>query len=139
MVNLAAPPPPAILARCYEGLGRHGKAAALFEEAGDFKAALRNHREDGNLDEAVRMLGLLRDHPDREVILWLQQFKDLLGRRPLGAKQQFTAAEWTMLMEALRQAGLLFVPGSSKVVPPWFPDLEQTFFDEDEMDENGYF
>ena len=143
VVYLAAPPPPTILARCYEGLGRHGKAAALFEEAGDFKAALRNHREDGNLDGAVRMLGLLRDHPDREMILWLQQFKDLVGRHPMGAKQQFTAAEWTMLMEALRQAGLLFVSGPSQVVPPRFPDLEQMFFDEDEdededeMDEDG--
>ncbi len=84
---------PKLRARCYEGLGRHPEAAAIFAELGQVKEALRNYRSIPDLDAALKLAAGMGELPAREGLQWMAELRDTLARRPENFARVATEAE----------------------------------------------
>jgi hypothetical protein len=100
--------PPALKAECYEGMGRHAEAAALFLSLGRLKDALRNYRSIPDFDKALELMRRMGSEPGGEPaaaasLEWVAELRQVLEKRPANLLRTATAAEkkfLTALFEA---------------------------------------
>ncbi|MBM3494316.1 MAG: hypothetical protein FJX72_08350 [Armatimonadetes bacterium] len=86
-------------ARLREQQGQHELAAKLFEREGRVQDALRNWRQAGEWDEALR----LADNPVMQADLrWLHDVNQTMQRRPQGIRGRLTPAEEARLAAVVR-------------------------------------
>lgn len=124
------------LGRLREAQGRLEDAAQTFETAGLEADALRNWRNAGRWEQAVR----LAQGPDRADLDWLIELDELIGRRPAEQRKRLTAGERERLARILdaverpARAGkpaasaaalpLIILPAAGPGLPPGFAEAD---------------
>ena len=93
-------PDPASQGRVLENLNRKWEAAIAFERAGLSNDALRNFRESGKLDEALR----LAEGQVKTDLQWIKEMDDLVRRRPLHLDHRLSDFEKKALNKTLAAA-----------------------------------
>ncbi len=97
-------PSPKLLARCYEGLKEHRKAAEFYLEQGSRKDALRNFRAVPDIDKAIELSSDLEAYPAAESLEWLRDLRSTLAKRPANFARVATEAEKKFLQEMLESS-----------------------------------
>jgi hypothetical protein len=92
---------PKLVARCYEGLKEHRKAAELYLDQGNRKDALRNFRAVPDIEKAIELSSDLEAYPAAESLQWLSDLRATLARRPANFARVATEAEKNLLQEML--------------------------------------
>ena len=138
-VLLAVEPPDLPrLGRLREAQGRLEDAAETFETAGMANDALRNWRNAGKWEQAVR----LAEGQARTDLEWLNDLDALIGRRPAEHRKRLTAAERERLaqlvdtMERLPKGGRTGTAATGLpriILPALGPDLPPGFTEADGM------
>ena len=121
------------LGRLREAEGRLEEAAETFEQARLGADALRNWRNAGRWEQAVR----LAEGAERTDLEWLVELDDLLRRRPAQQRKRLTASERERLgrlldtVQRLPKAGktasanpLIILPALGPDLPPGFTEAE---------------
>ena len=93
-------PDPQLAGTILEHVGKTTGAAEAYERAGLIGDALRNWRESGRLDRAIR----LARGEDRMDLQWLLDMQRLIAMRPSNVEARLNAAERRMLNTALDAA-----------------------------------
>lgn len=83
--------------KVWEAQGRFEKAAGAFERLGHSAHALRNWREAGRWDAALR----LAEGSERDDLMWLRELEQMGGRRPVDHKKRLTKGERQRLGDLL--------------------------------------
>ena len=91
---------PQMVGTILENLGRKLEAAEEFEQAGLPGDALRNWRESGKLDRAVR----LADGEEKADLQWIVEMEKLVARRPVRLEARLKDAEKKRLNKTLQAA-----------------------------------
>ncbi len=93
-------PDPKLAGTILEHLGRRRAAAREFERAGLPEDALRNWRESGKVNRAVR----LADGREKADLQWIVEMEELVARRPVRLESRLKDAEKKRLNKTLQSA-----------------------------------
>ena len=100
VLSLVASPNPCLAGTILEKVGRKTEAAEAFELAGMPKDALRNWRDSGRIDKAVR----LAEGEEKADLQWLVDMQELISQRPLRIQDRLDDSEKKRLNKMLRSA-----------------------------------
>jgi len=95
---------PKLEALCLQGMGDLRGAAQCHVEDGNLKEALLCYRAIPDLDEALKLVGEMGEHPAAESLQWIARVQRLVAERPENFTKTVTAAEKKMLQELLEKA-----------------------------------
>jgi hypothetical protein len=95
---------PKLEAVCLEGIGDLRGAAQCHVADGKLKEALLCYRTIPDLDEALKLLDKMGEHPAAESLEWIAKVQRLVAVRPQNFTKTVTAAEKKLLEELLEKA-----------------------------------
>ena len=95
---------PKLEALCLQGMGDLRGAAQCHVEDGNLKEAFLCYRAIPDLDEALKLVGEMGEHPAAESLQWIARVQRLVAERPENFTKTVTAAEKKMLQELLEKA-----------------------------------
>jgi hypothetical protein len=95
---------PKLEAVCLEGIGDLRGAAQCHVADGNLKEALLCYRTIPDLDEALKLLDTMGEHPAAESLQWIAKVQRLVAMRPQNFTKTVTAAEKKLLQELLEKA-----------------------------------
>jgi hypothetical protein len=95
---------PKLEAVCLEGMGDLRGAAQCHVADGNLKKALLCYRTVPDLDEALKLLDRMGEHPAAESLQWIAKVQSLVAVRPQNFTKTVTAAEKKLLLELLEKA-----------------------------------
>jgi thioredoxin-like negative regulator of GroEL len=95
---------PKLEAVCLEGIGDLRGAAQCHVADGKLKEALLCYRTIPDLDEALKLLDKMGEHPAAESLQWIAKLQRLVAVRPQNFTKTVTAAEKKLLEELLEKA-----------------------------------
>jgi hypothetical protein len=95
---------PKLEAVCHEGMGDFRGAAAAYIAAGNPKEALNCYRSIPDLENALKLVGEIGDHPAADSLAWIARMQKLVAERPEKFTKLTTAAEKKMLEEMLERS-----------------------------------
>jgi hypothetical protein len=95
---------PKLEALCLQGLGDLRGAAQCHWADGNLKEALICFRAVPDLDEALKLVGEMGEHPAAESLQWIAKLQRLVAERPEKFTQMVTPAEKKLLQELLEKA-----------------------------------
>ena len=72
-------------------------------DAGNLKEALNCYRSIPDLDEALKLVGKIEDHPAAESLQWMSRVQQLIAERPEKFTKVVTAAEKKLLQDMLER------------------------------------
>jgi len=95
---------PKLEALCLQGMGDLRGAAQCHVEDGNLKEAFLCYRAIPDLDEALKLVGEMGEHPAAESLQWIAKVQRLVAERPENFTKTVTAAEKKLLQELLEKA-----------------------------------
>ncbi len=95
---------PKLEAVCLEGIGDLRGAAQCHVADGSLKEALLCYRTIPDLDEALKLLDEMGEHPAAESLQWMAKVQRLVAERPQNFTKTVTAAEKKLLQDVLEKA-----------------------------------
>ena len=95
---------PKLEAVCLQGVGDLRGAAQCHVADGNLKEALLCYRTIPDLDEALKLVGEIGEHPAAESLQWIAKVQRLVAERPENFTKTLTAAEKKLLQELLEKA-----------------------------------
>ena len=95
---------PKLEAVCLQGVGDLRGAAQCHVADGNLKEALLCYRTIPDLDEALKLVGKIGEHPAAESLQWIGKVQRLVAERPENFTRTVTAAEKKLLQELLEKA-----------------------------------
>jgi hypothetical protein len=95
---------PKLEALCLQGVGDLRGAAQCHVVDGNLKEALLCYRTIPDLDEALKLLDKMGEHPAAESLQWMAKVQRLVAVRPQNFTKTVTAAEKKLLQELLEKA-----------------------------------
>ena len=95
---------PKLEALCLQGMGDLRGAAQCHVEDGNLKEALLCYRTLPDLDEALKLVAKIGEHPATESLNWIAKVQRLVAERPENFTKTVTAAEKKLLQELLEKA-----------------------------------
>jgi hypothetical protein len=95
---------PKLEAVCLQGVGDLRGAAQCHVADGNLKEALLCYRTIPDLDEALKLVGKIGEHPAAESLQWIAKVQRLVAERPENFTKTVTAAEKKLLQELLEKA-----------------------------------
>jgi hypothetical protein len=106
LVELRAQPErqPKLEALCLQGMGDFGGAAQCHVADGNLKEALLCYRTIPDLDEALKLVGQIGEHPAAASLEWIAEMQRLVAKRPQNFTKTVTTAEKKLLQELLEKA-----------------------------------
>jgi len=87
-----------------QGVGDLRGAAQCHVADGNLKEALLCYRTIPDLDEALKLVGKIGEHPAAESLQWIGKVQRLVAERPENFTRTVTAAEKKLLQELLEKA-----------------------------------
>jgi hypothetical protein len=91
-------------ALCLQGLGDLRGGAQCHLADGNLKEALICYRAIPDLDEALKLVGEIGEHPAAEFLRWVAKLQRLVAERPEKFTKMVTPAEKKLLQELLEKA-----------------------------------
>jgi len=91
-------------AACLEGIGDLRGAAQCHVADGNLREALLCYRTIPDLDETLKLLDQMGEHPAAESLQWMAKVQGLVAERPQNFTKTVTAAEKKLLQEILEKA-----------------------------------
>lgn len=95
---------PKLEALCLQGVGDLRGAAQCHLMDGNLKEALLCYRTIPDLDEALKVVGEMGEHPAAESLKWIAKVQRLVTERPENFTKTVTPAEKKLLQEMLEKA-----------------------------------
>jgi hypothetical protein len=95
---------PKLEAICLQGVGDLRGAAQCHVADGNLKEALLCYRTIPDLDEALKLVGKIGEHPAAESLQWIAKVQRLVAERPENFTKTVIAAEKKLLQELLEKA-----------------------------------
>jgi hypothetical protein len=95
---------PKLEAACYEGMRDFRRAAECHIQAGNRKDALACYRSIPDLDNALKMIDEIGDHPAADSLRWMSELRTLAMKRPDKFGKVVMPAEKKLLEEVLERS-----------------------------------
>jgi hypothetical protein len=95
---------PKLEALCLQGMSDLRGAAECHVADGNLKEALLCYRTIPDLDEALKLVGKMGEHPAAASLEWIAKVQRLVAERPENFTKTVTAAEKKLLQELLEKA-----------------------------------
>ena len=95
---------PKLEALCLQGMGDSRGAAQCHVADGNLKEALLCYRTIPDLEEALKLVEKIGEHPAAESLEWIAKVRRLVAERPENFTKTVTAAEKKLLQELLERA-----------------------------------
>jgi hypothetical protein len=95
---------PKLEAQCLQGMGDLRGAAQCHVEDRNLKEALLCYRSIPDLDEALKLVDRIGEHPAAESLQWIAKVQRLVAERPQNFTKKVTAAEKKLLQDLLEKA-----------------------------------